>query len=88
MKWMLIVVVFGIAPVKTEMLFDSLRECLRAEDAMRKEYAAPYNEWLAWAQQNPADAGYPDSAPFFQRRFGLENPGTCIPHAAQPQISN
>jgi hypothetical protein len=86
MKWMLIVMVFGVAPVKTGLLFDSLKECLRAEDAMRKEYTGPYNEWLAWAQQNPADSKYPDSMPYFQKRFGLENPGTCIPHA--PEISN
>ena len=78
---MLIVVVFGIAPIKTNLLFDSLDDCLKAEDAMRTEYSRAFNAWLQWAQKNPDEAGYPNSQAFIQKRDGLESPGTCIPHA-------
>jgi len=31
MKWMLVIVVFGAHPVKTDLVFNSLDECLKAE---------------------------------------------------------
>jgi hypothetical protein len=46
MKWMLIVMVFGAAPVKTDLLFDSLDDCLKAEESARGEYARAYNIWI------------------------------------------
>ena len=36
MKWMLFVLVFGTHPVETNLLFDSLDACLKAEETMRK----------------------------------------------------
>jgi hypothetical protein len=35
MKWLLVAVVLGIAPVKTELIYDTIDECLKAESAMR-----------------------------------------------------
>ena len=35
MKWTLIVVVFGTMPVETDLIFNSLDDCLKAEEAMR-----------------------------------------------------
>lgn len=81
MKWMLVVVVFGSAPVPTNLVFPTLAECLRAEDEMRQAYAEAFNTWLSWARANPSRAGYPGSQSFMQRRLGLENQGTCIPYA-------
>jgi hypothetical protein len=83
MKWMLVVVVFGLTPVKTGLLFNSLEECLKAEDASRSAYARAYNAWLQWAQANPGESGFPNSRAAMLKRIGLENPGTCIPHADQ-----
>ena len=39
MTWMLVVLVFGTHPVETNLLFDNLDACLKAEENMRKEYA-------------------------------------------------
>ena len=36
MKWMLFVLVFGTHPVETNLLFDNLDACLKAEEHMRK----------------------------------------------------
>jgi hypothetical protein len=81
MKWTLIVLAFGTSPIKTDLVFNSLDDCLRAEDQMRAEYARAYSVWDAWAQKNQAEAGYPNSKKFMQGRIGLKNRGTCVPAA-------
>ena len=80
MKWMLIVIIFNGSPVKTNLLFNTLDECLAAEDSMRKEYALAYNKWLPWAKANPIESGFPNSEEFMKRRIGLQSHGSCIPH--------
>ena len=47
MKWTLIVVVFGTMPVETDLIFNSLDDCLKAEEAMRAEYVRAYKDWTA-----------------------------------------
>jgi hypothetical protein len=81
MKWMLIIVVLGAAPVKTDLIFDSPDECLKAEESVRTTLANAYNSWLAWAKNNQSQSGYPNSGRLAMKRIGLENQGTCIPHA-------
>ena len=44
MKWMLFVLVFGSHPVETNLLFDSIDACLKAEETMRTEYARAYSQ--------------------------------------------
>ena len=44
MKWMLFVLVFGSYPVETNLMFDNLDACLKAEQTMRKEYARSYSQ--------------------------------------------
>ena len=88
MKWMLLVLIFGTIPVKTELLFDSIEDCLKSEEQMRKEYARVYNDWHAWAQAHPKEANYPDSQKFMWRRDGMETTATCIPHAEQAAIKD
>ena len=39
MKWMLFVLVFGSHPVETNLFFDTIDACLKAEETMRTEYA-------------------------------------------------
>ena len=86
MKWMLLVFLVQnpLLPVETGMIFNSLDECLKAEDTMRGDYARAYNDWLTWAKTHQAEADYPTSDDFMKKRMGIETWGTCIPHAAAP----
>lgn len=43
MKWVLVVIVMN-APVKTDLVFGNLADCLSAENQMRKEWAEVYNQ--------------------------------------------
>jgi hypothetical protein len=42
-------------------MFDSLDDCLKAEQNMRAEYLRDYNAWVAWAQANKAESDYPEA---------------------------
>jgi len=75
MKWMLFVLVFGSHPVETNLIFDNLDACLKAEQTMRNEYARAYGEGT-WAQANQGETG-----DYVASRFGLKTTATCIPHA-------
>lgn len=77
MKWTLIVVVFGTMPVETDLIFSSLDDCLKAEEAMRAEYVRAYKDWTAGQRKS---SGYQTTQAFMRTRIGLENRGTCIPH--------
>jgi hypothetical protein len=39
MKWMLLVLIYGTIPVETGLVFDTIDDCLKAEEQMRGEYA-------------------------------------------------
>ena len=39
MKWMLVVLVGGVTPVQTDVLFEKLADCLAAEEQLRTAYA-------------------------------------------------
>ncbi len=43
MKWVLIAIVMN-TPIKTDMVFNSLSDCLAAEGQMRKEWAEQYSQ--------------------------------------------
>lgn len=43
MKWLLVAIVMN-TPVKTDLVFKSLAECLSAETQMRKEWADFYTQ--------------------------------------------
>jgi hypothetical protein len=75
MKWMLFVLVFGSHPVETNLLFDSIDACLKAEETMRTEYARVYSEGT-WG------AGIGElNDPSVVSRYGQRTTATCIPHA-------
>ena len=38
MKWMLVVLVGGITPVNTNLVFEKFADCLAAEEQMRRHY--------------------------------------------------
>ena len=84
MKWMLVVLVGGVTPVQTDVLFEKLSDCLAAEEQLRKAYS---DALTAWDQR---------AAPTFERRRDfvrarelqarkLDNIGTCIPRAGGEQ---
>jgi hypothetical protein len=77
MKWMLVVVIFGTQPVKTDLIFDTLDLCLVAEERVRAEMTSKYNSWRAGAR----DATRLRDEPFQLRRIGMAEPCDCIPHA-------
>ena len=79
MKWMLVVLVGGMTPVQTDVIFEKLSDCLAAEEQLRKAYT---DALVAWDKQ---------AAMTFERRRDyvrarqlqarkLDNSGTCIPH--------
>ncbi|HEV7462789.1 MAG TPA: hypothetical protein VGN85_02620, partial [Methyloceanibacter sp.] len=63
----------------TGLHFDSIEDCLKAEETMRAEYARVYNDWHAWAEAHPKDAA--DTQKFMWWRDGMETTATCIPHS-------
>ncbi len=75
MKWMLFVLVFGSHPVETNLLFDSIDACLKAEETMRSEYARAYSQgtWSAAVGES--------NDPSVVSRYGQRTTATCIPHA-------
>jgi hypothetical protein len=68
MKWVLVVIVMN-SPIKTDLVFNNLQDCLSAEHSMRKEWAEIYNQ----AKKSGAE----------QESLGLISSqmtkGTCIP---------
>jgi hypothetical protein len=76
MKWMLFVLVFGSHPVETNLIYDNLDSCLKAEQTMRQEYARAYSEGL-WTQADNNES----NDPLTSSRYGLKTTAICLPHA-------
>ena len=68
MNWLLVVMLAN-SPVKTDLVYSTLNDCLRAEQAMRQQWAEVYND--AWKRK--ADK---DTLDLVKRQMGT---GTCIP---------
>lgn len=68
MKWLLVVIVLN-TPVKTDLVFDSLSECLSAETQMKKDWADLYNQ----AKKSGAEK---ETLGFMSSQM---TKGTCIP---------
>lgn len=68
MKWLLVVIVMN-SPVKTDLVFDTLRACLAAETEMRQHWADLYNEVI----RNKSSKDTIDMV------RGQMTHGTCIP---------
>jgi hypothetical protein len=45
MQWILVVLVGGVAPVPTDLVFENLSDCLVAEEQLRKAYADAFEAW-------------------------------------------
>ena len=84
MKWMLVVLVGGVTPVQTDVLFEKLADCLAAEEQLRTAYADALESWdkravLAFDRRRD----YARARQLQARK--LDNSGTCIPHSGGDQ---
>ncbi|MGL3107055.1 hypothetical protein [Bradyrhizobium sp. BR 1432] len=87
MKWMLVVLVGGVTPVNTDLVFDKFAECLSAEEQMRKHYADAFEAWDRWAAANIDRRREYSKARDLQAKRLLSNIGTCVPHGGGDQPS-
>lgn len=91
MKWVLVVLVGGAAPVQTDLVFEKLTDCLAAEEQLQQAYEDAY---LSWNRRFLAEDDRSERRRYREtRRYGsrkVANTGTCIPHAGsdQPIISS
>jgi hypothetical protein len=89
MKWMLVVLVSGVTPVNTNLIFDKFSECLAAEEQMRQHYVDAFDAWDRSAAVNADRRRDYRRAREMQAKRLLGNVGTCVPHAdgSQSQIA-
>lgn len=89
MKWMLVVLVGGVTPVNTDLVFDKFSECLAAEEQMRQHYIDAFEAWDRSAAANADRRRDYRRARDMQAKRLLSNIGTCVPHADgnQPQVA-
>ena len=81
MKWMLVVLVGGMTPVNTDLVFDKFADCLAAEEQMRKHYTDAFEAWDRWAAANIEGRREYSKVRDLQAKRLLSNIGTCVPHA-------
>ncbi|MCK1670708.1 hypothetical protein [Bradyrhizobium sp. 150] len=81
MKWMLVVLVGGMTPVNTDLVFDKFADCLAAEEQMRKHYTEAFEVWDRWAAANIERRREYTKVRDLQAKRLLSNIGTCVPHA-------
>jgi len=68
MNWLLVVMLAN-TPVKTDLVYSTLADCLRAEQTMRQQWAEVYND----AAKRKVGK---DTLEMVKRQMGA---GTCIP---------
>lgn len=85
MKWMLVVLVGGVAPVNTDLVFDKFADCLSAEEQMRQHYADAFEAWDRSAAVNIQRRREYSRARDLQAKRLLSNVGTCLPHGSGGQ---
>ena len=87
MKWMLVVLIGGVTPIQTDVIFDKLSDCLAAEEQLRKAYLDALEAWekrAAITFERRRD--YSKARELQARRF--DNSGTCIPHAGGNPVAS
>lgn len=88
MKWILVVLVGGVAPVQTDLVFEKLSDCLTAEQQLQQTYA---NAYSALSLRSMDEDHYDRRRGRHHRRDReeaagkLANAGTCIPHNGTDQ---
>src|SRR6478609_4405800 len=85
MKWMLVVLVGGVSPVNTVLVFDKFSDCLAAEEQMRQHYADAFDAWdRVAAGRIDRRRDYKKARDVEAKRL-LSNVGTCVPHGGGDQ---
>jgi uncharacterized protein YgiB involved in biofilm formation len=72
MKWILIVLVFGSTPMETGLVYNSVDECLKAEETMRAQWDSAMKAMQKEFREMP-------TTPNYIAKQSIS--GTCIPHA-------
>lgn len=85
MKWMLVVLVGGVSPVNTDLVFDKFSDCLAAEEQMRKHYADAFDAWDRMAAARIDRRRDYKKARDIEAKRLLSNVGTCVPHGGGDQ---
>lgn len=80
MKWMLVVLVGGVTPVNTDLVFDKFSECLSAEEQMRQHYVDAFEAWDRSAAATIDRRRDYKRARDLQAKRLLSNIGTRVPH--------
>ncbi|QOZ66306.1 hypothetical protein [Bradyrhizobium arachidis] len=80
MKWMLVVLVGGVSPVNTDLVFDKFSDCLAAEEQMRQHYADAFDAWDRMAAARIDRRRDYKKARDVEAKRLLSNVGTCVPH--------
>lgn len=76
MKWLLVVIVAN-APVKTDLVYNTLSDCLQAESKVRQEWVAQFNNSISQASfKHMSVEDQQQSRTFMMNQM---NSGTCIP---------
>jgi hypothetical protein len=85
MKWMLVVLVGGVTPVNTNLVFEKFADCLAAEEQMRKHYSDAFEAWDRSAALRIERRRDYSRARDLQAKRLLSNIGTCVPHGTGDQ---
>ncbi|MHC2621228.1 hypothetical protein ACVIW2_003260 [Bradyrhizobium huanghuaihaiense] len=85
MKWMLVVLVGGVSPVNTDLVFDKFSECLAAEEQMQQHYADAFDAWDRMAATRIDRRRDYKKAREIEAKRLLGNVGTCVPHGGGEQ---
>lgn len=85
MKWMLVVLVGGVSPVNTDLVFDKFSDCLAAEEQMRQHYADAFEAWDRMAAARIDRRRDYKKARDVEAKRLLSNVGTCVPHGGGDQ---
>ena len=80
MKWVLVVLVGGITPVNTNLVFEKFADCLAAEEQMRRHYAEAFETWDRGAGEHIERRREYVRARDLQAKRLLSNVGTCVPY--------
>jgi hypothetical protein len=76
----LIVVVMGLTPIKTELVFDSLENCWQARQQVQSLYSELANRELKWSRENLEGEQYEAAEAMIVSRL-TTNAMTCIPYS-------
>ena len=90
MKWLLVVLVGGVTPVQTDVVFEKLSDCLAAEEQLRTAYAEAFEARERRGVTMDIDQFDRHRRRDYYRAREIEsrnvaNTGTCIPHAGTDQ---